>query len=271
MKSTAITLLVLLYSILLVRGFAQSELQGLKALQLAWRPSGWTGKPSCSWSGISCNLNGNIIQLALSGINGSIPDQISQFTFLQHLTLANNQLTGIIPSSLSRLTNLQTLDLSSNQLTGQFPDLGSLSLQVLAISNNQLSGTIPASIAGLGSLQFLVANNNALSGSIPSFTDTILEVILSLNSLTGTIPSNFFSSASIARLDLHSNQLSGSLTPEVESNFQPSYLYIQNNELQGDVPVWICNIANYDLRNNTFNCATPACCSPQGNGLCTCN
>jgi hypothetical protein len=44
--------------------------------------------------------------------------------------------------------------------------------------------------------------------------------------------------------------------------------WLRNNLLSGAAPSWICGVPSYDLRNNTFACPLPRCCSSFGDGLC---
>ena len=95
--------------------------------------------------------------LAIWGLNGEIPKEISQLQSLQQLYLDQNQLSGEIPKELSQLQSLQTLTLAENQLSGKIPkELSQLqSLQQLYLDQNQLSGEIPKELSQLQSLQTL--------------------------------------------------------------------------------------------------------------------
>ncbi|KAK4268561.1 hypothetical protein QN277_025203 [Acacia crassicarpa] len=85
------------------------------------------------------------IDLSSNRIEGSIPQEMMDFTALIGLNLSNNNLTGPIPSSMWKLKQLESLDLSNNYFTGEIPsELASLSfLSYLNLSDNHLVGKIP--------------------------------------------------------------------------------------------------------------------------------
>ncbi|MEJ2707016.1 MAG: hypothetical protein P8074_05315 [Anaerolineales bacterium] len=79
--------------------------------------TGWgTDTPYCEWFGVTCNPEGQVIDLNLSQnrMDGSLPLEIGSLTSLQILDLSGNQLSGPIPSVLSHLNKLNELWLSSN-------------------------------------------------------------------------------------------------------------------------------------------------------------
>src|SRR3989338_7202832 len=46
-----------------VKALDDREVIALKEMQAEWNPIEWTGSPSCSWYGITCDPEGNVIQL----------------------------------------------------------------------------------------------------------------------------------------------------------------------------------------------------------------
>lgn len=83
--------------------------------------------------------------------------------------LSGNALDGEIPLNLYNMTYLEVLDLHQNQIDGSIPPtLGNLSrLQSLDLSNNSLSGSIPMSLGNLANLTHFNVSFNNLSGVIP--------------------------------------------------------------------------------------------------------
>jgi len=65
----------------------------------------------CAYSGITCDENGQIIEIDLDGNNltGVIPPEIGEFSNLTGLNLAGNALSGSIPSNIGQLTSLTGL------------------------------------------------------------------------------------------------------------------------------------------------------------------
>lgn len=80
------------------------------------------GIPKCSLTGITCDVNQNIIGLNLKGkgLRGNMPESIGFLRFLERLDLSDNQLTGFVPSDL-RWAPLEFLDITGNELRGIIP------------------------------------------------------------------------------------------------------------------------------------------------------
>ncbi|KAF8100967.1 hypothetical protein N665_0212s0011 [Sinapis alba] len=89
----------------------------------------------------SINLSGN-------NINGDIPAEILDLTYLRILNLSRNSIAGSIPGNISKLGHLEMLDLSSNKFSGAIPQsLAAISsLHMLNLSYNKLEGRIPKQV-----------------------------------------------------------------------------------------------------------------------------
>ncbi|XP_028760968.1 receptor-like protein 43 [Neltuma alba] len=88
------------------------------------------------------------IDFSSNRIEGSIPEEMMDFTALYALNLSNNNLAGRIPSSIGKLQRLESLDLLNNSFTGEIPSqLANLSfLSVLNLSYNHFVGRIPTEV-----------------------------------------------------------------------------------------------------------------------------
>ncbi|XP_068654172.1 probable LRR receptor-like serine/threonine-protein kinase At1g56140 [Aristolochia californica] len=112
-----------------------------------------------------------VLILRNARISGSIPSDIVEYQFLQHLDLSFNNLTGELPSSLLNLRQLAFLFLGNNSFSGSLPTQKSSSLQTIDLSYNELSGTFPSWVnednleLNLVANNFVVANGNS---SLPS-------------------------------------------------------------------------------------------------------
>ncbi|MCI28841.1 verticillium wilt disease resistance protein, partial [Trifolium medium] len=79
----------------------------------------------CNWSGVTCDGEGQVIGLDLSGeyISGGFDNTSSLFSLqhLQKLNLADNNFKSLIPSGFNKLMMLNYLNLSNANFVGQIP------------------------------------------------------------------------------------------------------------------------------------------------------
>ncbi|XP_026458339.1 LRR receptor-like serine/threonine-protein kinase GSO1 [Papaver somniferum] len=171
-------------------------------------------------------------------IRGSLPDSISKLVQLQYLDLSFNYLSGSIPYSISNLRNLQALNLFQNGLDGPIPNsvCEISSLAVLLLRDNNLSGSVPSCIINLRKLQVIDVTGNNLNGTI-SFPSMFLE----LNPVMISLSSNFLD----VKIDVNY-----SLTSEFE---QLKTLGLQDCNLKGYIPTFICNMTRLALLDLSFN------------------
>mmetsp|Transcript_19455 Transcript_19455/g.38684 ORF Transcript_19455/g.38684 Transcript_19455/m.38684 type:complete len:455 (-) Transcript_19455:244-1608(-) len=146
----------------------------------------------CKWSGIECNMGGNIEELNLddNNLKGTLPPELYH---LEDLTTLNfdgtkNSLSGTIPNTFGNLLNLLTIDLDKNNLEGTLPAsiFALKKLEVLDIDSNLFSGTLSAAIGNLTSLISIQLHNNRFTGTVP------LEVRNLVDLSTFTIYDNEF-------------------------------------------------------------------------------
>ncbi|GAY32773.1 hypothetical protein CUMW_274200 [Citrus unshiu] len=157
----------------------------------------------CSWSGISCNDAGRVVNISLPNVglndlstnkfSGPIPLSFGNLRNLSYLYLYGNSLSGSIPSSLGKLKSLIDLQLNENQLTGHIPPSFSnlTSLSTLRLSKNKLFGSIPDEIGNMRSLSVLCLDQNQFKGVLPpsvSNLTNLKELVLLYNNLSGSIP-----------------------------------------------------------------------------------
>ncbi|XP_021910672.1 probable LRR receptor-like serine/threonine-protein kinase At5g45780 isoform X3 [Carica papaya] len=125
----------------------------------------------CTWNMVACSAEGFVVSLemASTGLSGTISPSVGNLSHLRTMLLQNNQLSGPIPAEIGKLLDLQTLDLSGNHLSGEIPStLGFLThLSYLRLSRNNLCGQIPRAVANLIGLSFLDLSFNNLSGPTP--------------------------------------------------------------------------------------------------------
>ena len=164
--------------------------------------------------------NLNVVDIYMSGFDGSIPTTIGQNTNLEMLWVdavpmdastipteigllknlrgfvfrpSRNGVGGAtIPTEIGECTNLDTVDW--NNLSGFIPtEIGKLTkLKEVIFEDGTLSGSIPSEIGLLSKLTFLGILGNQLKGTLPSELGNLsnLEVLeVYANNLTGNVPS----------------------------------------------------------------------------------
>ncbi|XP_062189885.1 probable inactive receptor kinase At5g10020 [Phragmites australis] len=174
-----------------------------------------------SWDGIV-----EVIDLSSNKLEGSYPNDASQFQNLISLKLRNNSLSGSLPSVLVTYQKLSVLDLSLNALGGSVLPTFFLSptLTVLNLSGNSFTGTI--------SFQSTHSTESILLSSQP-----VLKIVdLSSNSLSGPLPPDISNLQKLVFLTLAMNELSGEIPSEISKLQELEYVDLSYNHLTGRIP-----------------------------------
>ncbi|GAY32771.1 hypothetical protein CUMW_274200 [Citrus unshiu] len=194
----------------------------------------------CSWSGISCNDAGRVVNISLPNLN-------------------ENQLTGHIPPSFSNLTSLSTLRLSKNKLFGSIPDeIGNMrSLSVLCLDQNQFKGVLPPSVSNLTNLKELVLLYNNLSGSIPPSLDIPVLTRLGLgnNHFTGYLPHNICRGGALQYFGVSNNHFQGTIPKSLRNCTRLIRVRLDGNNLTGNISEALGiypNLTFINLSHNNF-------------------
>ncbi|KAK3444529.1 hypothetical protein EUGRSUZ_A01336, partial [Eucalyptus grandis] len=234
----------------------------------------------CNWTGISCNSDGSISEISLSGsslngtldalnfalfpnltcfnvnnnnLEGSIPSSIGNLSQLRFLNLSGNFFEGAIPRSIGQVRKLEKLDLRVNELTSSIPsELGLCSkLTYLALAKNSISGDLPLSLSNLVRLSLFRASHNRLSSELlPDFFTNWTELVslqLLHNFLSGQIPSEIGSLTKLRYLNLHNNSLFGPIPIGVGSFKNLLRLDLSINNLSGQIPPEIRSLAKLNF------------------------
>ena len=220
-------------------------------------------------------------------LSGNIPPALGNLANLQTLYLHNNKLTGNIPQALGSLANLQALYLHNNKLTGNVPPaLGSLvNLYYLYLENNpQLTGALPGTLANLSKLRNFSFRNTQLCEPMDIPFQTWLGNLGSLGSTgircsTGAVV-NCNEVTDVPTLECQAlvalynstggdnwtNKSGWALTKtpcdwsgvtcgnvESDSKRHVTTLYLYNNQLSGEIPAALGNLAHLQTLQLGYN------------------
>ncbi|XP_026404790.1 probable LRR receptor-like serine/threonine-protein kinase At4g36180 isoform X1 [Papaver somniferum] len=203
-----------------------------------------------------------LLSITWTNVVGPIPSSISNASSLVYLLASHCSIRGSLPDSISNLTHLQYLDLSFNYLNGYIPhSISNLrNLQALNLIQNGLHGPMPKSICEISSLAILLARDNNLSGSVPSCVVKlrILKVFdVTGNNLTGAIS---FRSLFLGSNPVWISSSSNSLDVKIDVNYsltsefeELQTLGLQDCNLKGYIPTFICNMTQLSLLDLSFN------------------
>ncbi|XP_059449476.1 receptor-like protein 43 [Corylus avellana] len=207
---------------------------------------GGTSSDCCSWDGVDCNEDtGHVIGLDLSSsfLYGSINSSNSLFRLLQlqRLNLADNDFNDSrIPFGIGNLSRLTYLNLSysvffSRQIPSELSHLNKLSSLDLSLNPDFLR------------------NQNKLSG-----------FDLRGNNLEGLVPKWMYNASreSLETILLSDNFLIGfEQSPVVLPWSNLAYLSLDNNRLQGSLPIPPPSIQSYRVQRNLIREMSPLICN----------
>ncbi|KAA8548355.1 hypothetical protein F0562_000039 [Nyssa sinensis] len=204
----------------------------------------------------------------------SIPtDFFTGLTSLQTFSLSDNQNLSpwTIPTDLTQSSSLSTFYVSNANIFGTLPDIFDSfpNLQNLRLSYNNLTGPLPSTF-GSSEIQNLWLNNqlHGLSGTIGvlSSMTQLYQVWLQTNAFTGPIP-DLSKCVNLFDLQLRDNQFTGVVPSSLTSLPKLVNISLQNNKLQGPVPVFGDGVTATIGTTNSFCKSTPGPCDPQVTAL----
>uniref|UniRef100_A0ACD5UUY4 Uncharacterized protein n=1 Tax=Avena sativa TaxID=4498 RepID=A0ACD5UUY4_AVESA len=187
------------------------------------------------------------LDMGMSGLQGSIPDQVGNMTSIKRMYLSDNNLTGTIPATFKNLRNLEELEIYINNINGPVATLlGRLhgkTLDQLKLFENYLTGNLPDQLGHLTNLTSLDLSNNLLSGEIPlgigGFTK-LTELMLGGNNFDGAITErHLVQLANLNHLDLSQNSLAMVVNEKWVPPFNLDTLALKSCRLGPKFPEWL--------------------------------
>ncbi|KAJ7965890.1 Receptor-like protein kinase [Quillaja saponaria] len=210
------------------------------------------GKPICNFTGVSCNNQGHVIKIDVTGwsLSGYFPkDVCSYLPELRVLRLSNNSFRGDFLDSVVNCSALEELNMNHMFHRGTLPDFSSMkSLRILDLSNNFFTGGFPMSVFNLTDIEVLNFNENAgfnlwkLPENI-SRLKKIKTMLLMTCMIHGQIPASIGNMTSLVDLELTGNFLMGQIPAEIGllKNLEQLELYY-NYHLVGNIPEELGNL-----------------------------
>ncbi|KAK4253334.1 hypothetical protein QN277_010656 [Acacia crassicarpa] len=202
----------------------------------------WNQSPSCcDWTGVSCDEQGHVTRLDLSGesISGGFDSSSSIFSlqYLEFLSLASNNFDSEIPSEFYELKNLTHLNLSYAGFMGQIPKGISQLTRLVTLDISSLSY-----LTGLElklenpDLRMLVQNLNSIT---QLYLDGV--TISAQGSEWGTALSSL---SSLQELSMSHCNLSGPIHSSLSRLRHLSVIHLDQNNLFSTVPDFFGNFSN---------------------------
>mmetsp|Transcript_3972 Transcript_3972/g.8101 ORF Transcript_3972/g.8101 Transcript_3972/m.8101 type:complete len:637 (+) Transcript_3972:989-2899(+) len=203
------------------------------------------------------------LNLQNSGLGGTIPDFIDEFSNLRTLDISYssrrrkgnpNDFFGTIPESFATLDNLRGFWFQANRINGSFPEflMDLTNLQFLIGTDNELSSTIPPSIANMTSLKNFEFQGNSLSGRLPTeiglLSDGELrEFKVGRNQLTGPFPTELGRLTSLARIFIQDNAFTGPIPTQIGEMESLTSFVIHTNDFNSTFPTQIGKLVGLSM------------------------
>ncbi|CAI5533807.1 unnamed protein product [Closterium sp. Naga37s-1] len=236
-----------------------------------------------------------VLDMAETGVSGSLPSSILSLSALVHLDIAHTSLSGSLPSSLARLSRLTYLNIGAMNITGRVEDLSWLSsltnlrslvlnrmlsvegdlssltfltglkaMQSFTIAANYWTGELPVLLGSLTSLTYLDVSGLA-SAQFPRWVMDLtslryLDVSHDSNYRTGVVPQDLYRLSQLEYFDASGNGLVGSLPEYWTALNHLTFLSFDDNKIEGSIPSTfsaLTSLSTLNLRMNSMDGSIP--------------
>ncbi|KAL7168614.1 hypothetical protein ACSBR2_038950 [Camellia fascicularis] len=214
--------------------------------------------------------NLKVLDLCWVNISSTVTRALSNMSSLTTLFLKSCQLYGEFPKTIFQLPNLQILSMAENDnLTGNLLEFHRSSpLKELLTWGISFSGIVPDSTGNLESISFLDLSGCNFSGMLPASLGSVTKLTvldLGSNQFWGQIPTSLGNLSQLTFLDLRENNFDVPTLPltlgklskltrlylvdiKIRANLtQLSRLFLNSNELVGQIPSWLMNLTKINL------------------------
>ncbi|GAU38158.1 hypothetical protein TSUD_263820 [Trifolium subterraneum] len=224
----------------------------------------------CNWSGVTCDNEGHVISLDLSGehILGGFNNSSSLFSlaYLQKLNLDDNYFNSSIPSGFSKLEKLTYLNLSKAGFVGQIPTeisqltrLVTLDLSFISYSTKPQIPNLQKLVQNLTKIRKLYLDEISITSHGHQWSNALLplrdlqELSMYNCDLSGPLDSSLAKLENLSVIILDGNNFS-STVPKTFANFKNlTTLSLSDCGLNGTFPQKIFQIETLTILDISFN------------------
>ncbi|TXG47711.1 hypothetical protein EZV62_027005 [Acer yangbiense] len=197
------------------------------------------------------------LQLQKASLQGRLPPELANLTFLEEIDLTRNYLSGELPKEWTSMRHLNTISLTANRLSGKIPkEWGNFAnLTELALSSNQFVGSLPITLAKLTNMIHFRISDNSFNGIVPEFIrgwTKLQRLEMYSSGLKGPIDATIFALENLT--DLRITDMSGPSFdfPKLITK-DMNVLILRNLNMSGSIPTDIRERGTPNTLDLTFN------------------
>lgn len=154
------------------------------------------------WQGVTCSCvtQGfddvcNVVELILEDyyLHGTLPEELSLLSSLQHFDVSSNLIRSTVPTSVGKMSSLTLLNINTNLISGTLPpEMETMSsLVYLNLEFTRTNGSIvPPFLCQMTQLTYISMKATFHTGTLPTCVGQFISLVklkLEINSITGTV------------------------------------------------------------------------------------